>query len=142
MVADEAAGLRGFRRRVAAVTGGALSPPAGRHGGLSAQALSSRGKIVAVAVLVLVIGGFAAFTVAERHHPLVDQHAYVRANERVLDRLPVFPGSHVIYQHSDPITNGETNTALGYTTTRLFRLPSTARADDVVAFYRKALRGT
>lgn len=71
----------------------------------------------------------------------VDQAAYVRANEAVFDRLPVFRGARLRAQSSAPYHAGEDGGGLvaGYTTLFLFGLPHAAQADDVAAFFQRRL---
>jgi hypothetical protein len=64
---------------------------------------------------------------------------YVKANEELLNRLPVPPGTEEVDHRSAPYYAAKGNAPIaGYHTTVVYRV-SGKTADDVMAFYRRQL---
>jgi hypothetical protein len=95
--------------------------------------------LAGLAVLVVV----GAFLIAYARGRNVDREEYVRENVAVLSRVPVYPGAVVDDTRSSPCKESEQDFArtLGYYTSRRYVLPEGTRAQDVIAFMRRELRG-
>lgn len=68
-----------------------------------------------------------------------DRGAYVKANESVFHRLPVFPGARMREEVSAPARAEEDGPIIAYATRFQFDLPQDARADGVASFFRRRL---
>jgi len=73
----------------------------------------------------------------------LDRDEYVDKNLALLKQVPAFPGARLVRVESAPYEDGDTPDAdtIGYGTTRLYKLPDRASPNDVISFYRQALRG-
>jgi hypothetical protein len=71
------------------------------------------------------------------------KHAYVSANERLVDQLPVFPGARRLTTTSSPYTLGDDPESPidGYATTAAWSVPPRATPHSIVGFYAAHLRG-
>lgn len=69
----------------------------------------------------------------------VDKQAYVSANARVVNAIPVFTGARLIDSTSMPYFEEGRSGAQGYTTNTRYRFPVTSTVGDVSAFYRRRL---
>jgi hypothetical protein len=72
-----------------------------------------------------------------------DRAAYVRKNVALLQTVPRLPGAHLVRLESAPYKDNDTPSArtIGYGTTRIDALPPRTTPSQVVAFYRRKLRG-
>jgi hypothetical protein len=69
-----------------------------------------------------------------------DRGAYVKANEAVFHRLPVFPGAQLQDEISSEARSEEDGPVVGYVTRFIFGLPRTATGDSLIAFYVSRLK--
>jgi hypothetical protein len=86
-------------------------------------------------VVVVALLGFSACSAGYG----VDRGDYVAANEAILAKLPVFPGSTPTEEISTPYRRTESGPIVGYGTRRVFQLPPAASAEDVTTFYTDRL---
>ena len=99
-----------------------------------------RGRALLLAVALAGVVAAGAFALVTRSP---DEQAYVAANIRALDSLPVYPGAHVRETTSSPCASNDTPWArtVGYYTSRVYELPPRARPRGVVAFFRAGGNG-
>ena len=71
-----------------------------------------------------------------------DRSEYVKANERLFQQLPTFPGSRLYETRSSEIPAGPDGRGpiIGYGTTFKFKIPAKATHAAVLAFYERRLR--
>jgi hypothetical protein len=74
----------------------------------------------------------------------VDRDRYVERNMALLKTLPAFPGARLVKFASTPYKGNELPGArtIGYGTTGVYSVSSATRPRSVIAFYRRALRGS
>jgi hypothetical protein len=72
----------------------------------------------------------------------VDRDDYVKANENLFRRLPIFPGAQLQREVSASYRSGEDGPIVGYTTLFDSKLPPDAQADVVASFFRQNLEPT
>jgi hypothetical protein len=89
--------------------------------------------LVTVAVAGAACGGTAEEGGSERE--------YVTANERLLAKLPHFPGAHEVSRSSAPYFAGDgaESPVAGYTTNVVYEVPRRVEQRDVVDFYVERL---
>jgi hypothetical protein len=98
-------------------------------------------RALTACAVALAIAGVAALIVGS-DEAVVDKDAYLAANRRVLATLPAYPGAKRIGTMVAPYyEEGRSQSPIGYTTLRRYRLPPRATVDGVAAFYRSRLRG-
>jgi hypothetical protein len=71
------------------------------------------------------------------------RHAYISANERLIDRLPVLPGAQRLEITSSPYSSGDEPESPigGYTTVAEWSVPHGMKADSIVEFFIAHVRG-
>jgi hypothetical protein len=69
-----------------------------------------------------------------------DRGAYVKANEAVFHRLPVFPGAQLQDEISSEARSEEDGPVVGYVTRFVYTLPKAATGESVIAFYVSRLK--
>jgi hypothetical protein len=105
-------------------------------------------RVVVGAVVGLVVIFLLALPVADwayRRLASVDREPYVRANTRILDSLPVFPGARELARGSTgyQIENGDLGIfekTIGYDTGIDYALPRGTRRAAIIRFYLEHMR--
>ncbi len=75
-------------------------------------------------------------------NPNALEDVYLHENDRVIDRLPVFPGAHEAASHVTAYRADrfiEASPIIGYRTTVLYEPPAGTTVREVVRFYRSRL---
>jgi hypothetical protein len=101
---------------------------------------------IAVAVLVLLILALPVANWAYLKTASVDRDPYVRANQRILDSLPVFPGTRVLARgstgyHADNGDLGLFDKTIGYDTGVDYAVPKGTVRRAIVSFYLEHMPG-
>jgi hypothetical protein len=101
---------------------------------------------IAVAVLVLLILALPVANWAYVRVASVDRDPYVRANQRILDSLPVFPETRVLARgssgyHPDNGDLGIFDKTIGYDTGIDYAVPKGTGRRAIISFYLEHMRG-
>lgn len=89
----------------------------------------TRAALIVVAIFVLSSCGSG-----------IDRHVYVEANERLFQRLPVYPGTRVVTEVSSAYRSQEGGPVIGLSTRFDIRLPRRATTTSVMRFFKRHLR--
>jgi hypothetical protein len=101
---------------------------------------------IAVAAVVLLVLALPVANWAYVKLASVDRDAYVRANERILNSLPVFPRARELARgssgyHADNGDLGIFDKTVGYDTGIDYAVPGGTRRGAIVSFYLEHMRG-
>ena len=101
---------------------------------------------IAVALLALLILALPVANWAYVKAASVDRDPYVRANQRILDSLPVFPGARLLARRSSgyQADNGDLgifDKTIGYDTGVDYAVPKGTARRAIISFYLEHTRG-